>query len=220
MKKKIFFLSLLGIFSLTIIGYAQEASTKADAEFKEHLTKRNVSNLSILIPSYLTGKEKDVILEKYKTIGNIFSDDTKTKVIQVLIDKESIPEEVRKLVSNKYKFHEKAFHPGINLSYIAWNKAMKAGYSKIEKFEDVDFGNFHGFVIKGKKTYQDYLNNNQLRYIHEFLLFEKEEDETLITIIIGSQNDYFLSDEECNYIASSISEDKIPSVKEQFRPQY
>lgn len=161
-------------------------------DFVDNLILRNIGNHSIMIPNFLIENEKNQNTDEL--IGKVFQDISKTKSILVLIDKTPLSEDLKQVVSSQYDFHDKAFNPGINPIYKVWNKVSYEGRGKTSR---IDFGDFHGFLIKGTA-----------KFGYRYELFKKGEDETLISIVIRSPNDYFLSDGECNYIVNTLRENK------------
>ncbi len=75
----------------------------------------------------------------------------------------------------------------------------KSDFQTIEKMERVDLGDFRGFVTKGIRntTKGDF-------YIFDYILFHKGDDQMQINVAIQSTKDYFLSDNESNYIISTL----------------
>lgn len=193
----LYFLGILFVFILN--AHAKELdSVEVNKDFIDSLTLRNIGNLSIMIPSFL----KDV--EKNFTDGSLvklFRDDSKAKSIMVFIDKTPLSSDLRKVVSSQYEFYDKAFNPGINPVFRVWSNLWNSANGKTSR---IDFGDFHGFLIKGTKHFY----SEPPTYGHMYQLFRKGDDETLINIAISSSNDYFLNDWKCNYIVNTLREHK------------
>jgi hypothetical protein len=187
--KKISCLAFLGI--LVFMGVVVSAQTVSD-DFRSKLTERQIKDISIMIPDYL---KEEVSQGQIKG----FVADTKTKTIIVLVEDEPLTAELKKVVSTWYEFWEKSFDPVTNPAYKIWNSNWKSQYTKIEKMERVDFGDFHGFLTKGIVITQD-----SEKFIYDYILFDKDTGNKYITIRFASMQNYFLTDEESNYIASTI----------------
>lgn len=193
----LYFLGILFVFILN--AHAKELdSVEVHKDFIDSLTLRNIGNISIMIPSFL----KDV-LKNFPdgSLVKLFHDDSKTKSIIVFIDKTPLSSDLRKVVSSQYEFHDKAFNPGINPVFRAWSNLWNSANGKTSR---IDFGDFHGFLIKGTK----YFYSKPPTYEYVYRLFRKGDDESLISIVISSSNDYFLNDWECNYIVNTLREHK------------
>lgn len=204
MNRKMFaclcFLGILFVFILN--AHAKELdSVEVNKDFIDSLTLRNIGNLSIMIPNFLKMEPNVETNLINGSIVKLFRDDSKAKSIMVFIDKTPLSSDLRKVVSSQYEFHDKAFNPGINPVFRVWSNLWNSANGKTSR---IDFGDFHGFLIKGTKHFY----SKPLAYEYMYQLFRKGDDESLINIVIRSSNDYFLNDWECNYIVNTLREHK------------
>lgn len=198
--KKIFCLTFLGIFIfISVMVFAQEHKETVSDDFRNKLRERQIKDISIMIPDFL----KEIPYGQNKG----FVDDNKTKMIIVLVEEQPLPIELKKAVSTWYEFYEKSFDPGLNPVFITWNRNWKSEYNKIKRMEKVDSGDFHSFFTKGIVITKD-----SEKYIYEYHLFDKDTENKDISIRFASKQNYFLTDEESNYIVSTIKKVKTGGV--------
>jgi len=175
---------------LPAICFAQDTPPRSG--FADTLSKRQIGNISIMLPGNLT--------EKKVKNGEVFFDVNNGKrTVAVLIDDLPLEANLRNSVSSKYDFWKKTYYPGTDPALLMLSKAYKSGFQAIEKIEEVDLQDFRGFLTKGIRN-----TPKGHSYIFDYILFQKGDNQKQISLAIQSSNGYFLSDAECNYIVSTM----------------
>lgn len=159
----------------------------------QNWAERKIQDFAIKLPNHF--------VEGEVSGGKVFRDtDSKANVIVVIIDNKPLDEDLKSVASSKYDFWAKTYYPGAEPISLLWNKSYKSHFLEIHRMENVNLKDFRGFVTKGiRKTAK-----GGLVYMHDYLLFKKDDNETKINIVMQSPQGYFLSDLKCDYIASTI----------------
>ena len=198
--KKIRGLFFTGILVLCAIGYSQADQSNVAQDFKNNMIRKIIKDVSIEMPNYFN-------LEQEVSGGaggeRLFQDISKTKVIIVSTKPywAELTDDVKRVAPNPYEFLRMVYSPGINPIAILLKRAWGAGYDKIEYMKLIDFSNFQGFVTKGIRNSKQ--PGKQPAYDMAYQLFNKEKNKYIEVVIMGKQN-YAFSDDESNYIISTV----------------
>ena len=184
MKKILLMIAFLSCLSSVI---AQENNKMVNEDFKKSLLHRSVNGFGIDIPSYLN--------ERTNKLGKTFIDSTEKKFIGVNIgdlrnDDPQLYETLERVFSTKDGWVE------LGLS-LAWQSKFQKleRMQKIEKVEDIIF------IYKGITG----AKGDGFIYTADF--FDRQTKKYNRTIFSLSFDDYILSDDQFDYIISTIKKE-------------